>query len=95
MENAGWDEIIRGDDADPADVMLRQEEDAMIQKALNSLPMVCRTAVVLCDIEGLPYERISEIMACPLGTVRSRIHQGRVQMKNVFEEIEKKGRLLQ
>jgi len=95
VEDAGWDEIIRGNDADPADLMVRKEEDAMIQQALSSLPVVYRTAVVLCDIEKLPYERISEIMACPLGTVRSRIHQGRVLMKNAFEAIEKRGRLLQ
>ena len=95
VEDEGWEEIIRGSDADPADLVVRQEKDLMIQKALNSLPAVYRSAVVLCDIEGLSYERIGEIMACPLGTVRSRIHHGRMLVRKAFEELEKKGERLQ
>lgn len=92
VEGTGWEEIIRGDDADPADLIFREDEDRMIQDALNSLPVAYRTAVLLCDIEGLPYERISEIMVCPVGTVRSRIHQGRALMRKAFEEIGSRGR---
>ena len=84
----GWDEVIRRDETDPADLMLRRENDAMIQNALKSLPASYRTAVELCDIEGLSCERISEIMFCPIETVQSRLQQGHVLMKKAFEEIE-------
>jgi RNA polymerase sigma-70 factor (ECF subfamily) len=91
-ESGSWDEILQGTDWDPADFKLQQEEDQMIQQALNTLPVTFRTAVVLCDIEGLSYERISEIMVCPIGTVRSRVHQGRVLMRKAFEEIGNRGK---
>ena len=47
------------------------------RRALATLPPDFRAAVVLCDVEGLSYEEIAEIMDAKLGTVRSRIHRGR------------------
>lgn len=51
--------------------------DETIQNALNRLPEEFRMAIVLCDVEGFSYQEISEIMECPVGTVRSRISRGR------------------
>lgn len=51
--------------------------DETIQNALNRLPEEFRVAIVLCDVEGFSYQEISEIMECPVGTVRSRISRGR------------------
>lgn len=79
-----WDEVLPGPDPEPVEALSRLEDDAMIQRALDSLPIQYRTAVTLCDVDGLPYERIGEIMACPVGTVRSRIHQGRRLMREAF-----------
>src|SRR5436190_11621141 len=50
--------------ADPADRVLSQELDGQLQQALDSLSPDFRTAVVLCDVEGLSYEEIAEIMNC-------------------------------
>ncbi len=55
--------------------------DADIEWALAQLPPEFRAAVVLCDIEGLSYEEIAEIMDAKLGTVRSRIHRGRAMLR--------------
>jgi RNA polymerase sigma-70 factor (ECF subfamily) len=49
--------------------------------ALQALPEAQRTALVLCDIEGLEYEHIATVLDCPVGTVRSRIHHGRKRLK--------------
>jgi len=67
--------------SDPSDLVLSQEIDTRLQQALNSLPKDFRTAVVLCDIEGLSYEEIAAVMQCSIGTVRSRIHRGRNQLR--------------
>jgi RNA polymerase sigma-70 factor (ECF subfamily) len=67
--------------SDPSDLILSQEIDTRLQQALNALPKDFRTAVVLCDIEGLSYEEIAEVMGCSIGTVRSRIHRGRNQLR--------------
>jgi RNA polymerase sigma-70 factor (ECF subfamily) len=65
----------------PEDYALRHELGDTIQKALLRLPEEFRVAVVLCDIQGFSYEEISNILQCSLGTVRSRIHRGRRQLR--------------
>jgi len=55
--------------------------DDDVQRALDSLTPDFRAAVVLCDIEGLSYEEISTTLGVKLGTVRSRIHRGRSQLR--------------
>ena len=52
-----------------------------IQAALSKLPDKLRTALLLHDIEGLPYEEIAEIAGCPLGTVKSRLFNARMQLR--------------
>ncbi len=55
-----------------------------IQRALDGLPPDFRAAVVLCDIEGLSYEEIATTLDIKLGTVRSRIHRGRAQLREAL-----------
>ncbi len=52
-----------------------------VEQALAALPPDFRAAVVLCDIEGLSYEEIAQILGAKLGTVRSRIHRGRALLR--------------
>jgi RNA polymerase sigma-70 factor (ECF subfamily) len=49
----------------------------VIFESLSNLPEDIRTAVSLREFEGLSYEEISEVLGCPIGTVRSRIFRGR------------------
>jgi RNA polymerase sigma factor (sigma-70 family) len=58
--------------------------DDDVQRALDALPPEFRAAVVLCDIEGLSYEEIAEVLGIKLGTVRSRIHRGRAQLRQAL-----------
>lgn len=58
--------------------------DPDIEAALASLSDDFRVAVVLCDIEGLSYEEISDVLGIKLGTVRSRIHRGRTQLRETL-----------
>jgi RNA polymerase sigma factor (sigma-70 family) len=59
--------------------------DDDVQRALDALPPDFRAAVVLCDIEGLSYEEIAATLDVKLGTVRSRIHRGRAQLREALE----------
>jgi RNA polymerase sigma-70 factor, ECF subfamily len=70
--------------SDPADRLLSRELEGHLQQALDALSPDFRTAVVLCDIEGLSYEEIAEIMRCSLGTVRSRVHRGRKHLRKLL-----------
>ncbi|MBO1765849.1 RNA polymerase sigma factor SigE [Allobranchiibius sp. GilTou38] len=58
--------------------------DDDIQRALDALAPDFRAAVVLCDIEGLSYEEIAATLDVKLGTVRSRIHRGRAQLREAL-----------
>ncbi|MGY0537235.1 RNA polymerase sigma factor SigE [Nocardioides sp. YJ-D4] len=71
-----------------------QRFDDDIERALATLPPDFRAAVVLCDVEGLSYEEISEILGAKLGTVRSRIHRGRAMLRdNLAHRAPRGGRL--
>lgn len=61
-----------------------QTFDDDVEAALAALPPDFRAAVVLCDIEGLSYEEIAEILGAKLGTVRSRIHRGRALLRTAL-----------
>jgi RNA polymerase sigma-70 factor (ECF subfamily) len=58
--------------------------DDDVEAALAALPPDFRAAVVLCDIEGLSYEEISDVLGLKLGTVRSRIHRGRTMLRKAL-----------
>lgn len=55
--------------------------DDDVEAALADLPPDFRVAVVLCDIEGLTYDEIADVLGVKLGTVRSRIHRGRKMLR--------------
>jgi RNA polymerase sigma-70 factor (ECF subfamily) len=59
-----------------------------LQTALAALPDDFRAAVVLCDVAGWPYDEIAEELGVPVGTVRSRIHRGRSQLRVAIVQLE-------
>jgi len=65
----------------PDVALLNQMFDADIEAALGDLPPDFRAAVVLCDVEGLTYEEIADVLGLKMGTVRSRIHRGRSMLR--------------
>jgi RNA polymerase sigma-70 factor, ECF subfamily len=71
------------------DSKLRPDQELMnstfsdpVQKGLVQMNSEFRMAVILADIEGMSYDEVAEIMETSVGTVRSRIHRGRVQLKS-------------
>ena len=61
-----------------------QTFDDDVEQALATLPPEFRAAVVLCDVEGLSYDEIAQILDAKLGTVRSRIHRGRAMLRTAL-----------
>ena len=61
----------------PEKVIASRIMGSEVEKALKELPEEFRTAIVLVDIDELTYEEASQIMECPIGTVRSRLSRGR------------------
>lgn len=67
-------------DAEP-EAVLGLSLDGPVRRALESLPPEYRAAVILVDIQELPYEEAAAILHCPVGTVRSRLHRGRLALR--------------
>jgi RNA polymerase sigma-70 factor (ECF subfamily) len=74
-------ERVPGRTPSPATEIDERLFDPDVQRALDALAPEFRAAVVLCDIEGLSYEEIAATLNIKLGTVRSRIHRGRAQLR--------------
>jgi RNA polymerase sigma-70 factor (ECF subfamily) len=64
-------------ESDPEATAQLGELRSVVQKAVHTLPPKLRAAVVLHDIEGLSYEEVAEALGCPVGTVKSRLFNGR------------------
>lgn len=69
---------------DPEGDFFESIVDDQIVEAIEALPEEYRTAVVLSDLEGLPYAEIAELMDVPVGTVKSRLFRGRRQLQQVL-----------
>jgi RNA polymerase sigma-70 factor (ECF subfamily) len=79
------------DRADPPEARLERHERAcQVQQALATLSDEHRTVLVLREMEGCSYEQIAGILELPVGTIRSRLHRARLQLrdqlKGVFQE---------
>jgi len=66
----------------PEKLLIDEEFDVEVQEALRKMTPDFRIAVLLSDLEGLSYEEIAQVMGTSIGTVRSRIHRGRKQLRN-------------
>ena len=73
--------------ASPERVVLDPLYSEEMQRALDALPEDFRAAVLLCDVEQMEYSEIAEVLKLPVGTVRSRIHRGRTQMRKTLETL--------
>ena len=70
---------------------IQEENKKFVWDGFNHLSSDIRMAVILRDIQGKKYEEIAEIMELPLGTVKSRVNRGRLQLAKILKEKKEKG----
>lgn len=74
-------------DNDPSGPLERSERDQLIQNALNTLAPDHRAVVVMKEFDGLRYEEIGAILGVPVGTVRSRLHRARCELRDLLHDL--------
>ena len=85
-EGASLAHELADSSAEPESLLLTDMLDEPLQKALDALPQDYRVAVLLADVEEKSYQEIADTMDCAIGTVRSRIHRGRLMMRRSLED---------
>jgi RNA polymerase sigma-70 factor (ECF subfamily) len=73
--------------ADPGFHIEQSERQQAVWTALSELSEDFRTVLVLKEIEGMKYEEIADVLDCPVGTVRSRIHRGRIELRGKLQRL--------
>jgi RNA polymerase sigma-70 factor, ECF subfamily len=78
--NGGWSDWREwgSDLATPQDDLVRRETIDTVRLAVLALPEHYREAIILCDLHEMSYQEVAQILDCSLGTVRSRLHRGRL-----------------
>ncbi len=82
---AGGRRALGGGVDRPDEMMSGKQVEHIVQRAIQELEPTFRECLVLCDVEELSYEQIEEITGLPIGTVKSRIHRARAQLRAAVE----------
>jgi RNA polymerase sigma-70 factor (ECF subfamily) len=83
LEDESW-QPKAGDEVDPERIALHAERSRVIAGAMAHITDDQRTAIVLYDIEGYDYAEIADMTGVSLGTVKSRIHRGRLALRDIL-----------
>lgn len=89
---AGTDDLYvqpEGHEVDPGERAHQHEFLARVRACVRELPDEFREAVVLRDLESMSYEEIAAVLGLPAGTVRSRIHRGRLLLQDMLREFDR------
>lgn len=73
--------------ADPSQQAEQTERCRQVREALAALPEEYRSILILREIDGCCYETIAEILDVPIGTVRSRLHRARLELRDQLKEV--------
>jgi RNA polymerase sigma-70 factor (ECF subfamily) len=82
------DPLDPSDLARPGHALEQAEQDRRVQRALSRLSPEHRAVLVMKEMEGQKYENIAEVLGVPIGTVRSRLHRARLELRELLEQDE-------
>ena len=73
-------DTVPSHDESPLRALEREERVALVHRGLRALPKDLREPLILCDLQGLAYDEAAAALGVPLGTVKSRINRGRLEL---------------
>ena len=78
---------LQGRESDPASAIMDRLDTEQVSEALEALPTEYRVVATLYFIEDFSYQQIAEVLECPVGTVRSRLHRGRRMLQKALWDV--------
>lgn len=87
MEEVFEGEVAIPSNTDPQASLVNRRLREDVAQAMETLPADYRTALALCLVEGFSYKEIAEMVGCPIGTVMSRIHRGRMLLQKQLHHL--------
>lgn len=87
-DGTGVDPHDPADDAQPGWALEQAEQERKVHAALARLSSEHRTVLVMKDMEGRKYEDMAELLDVPIGTIRSRLHRARLELRQLLEQDE-------
>lgn len=78
---------LQGRESDPASAIMDRLDTEQVGEALEALPTEYRVVATLYFIEDFSYQQIAEVLECPVGTVRSRLHRGRRMLQKALWDV--------
>jgi RNA polymerase sigma-70 factor (ECF subfamily) len=78
---------LQGRESDPASAIMDRLDAEQVSEALEALPTEYRVVATLYFIEDFSYQQIAEVLECPVGTVRSRLHRGRRMLQKALWDV--------
>jgi RNA polymerase sigma-70 factor (ECF subfamily) len=87
-DKKNWDDLEpmdKSSEIDPSAKMERADDERILAQALKKLSDEHRVVLVFKDIDGLKYEEIAEILKVPVGTIRSRLHRARLELRLILD----------
>jgi RNA polymerase sigma-70 factor (ECF subfamily) len=85
-EGSGSEPLDPSDFSRPEHAMEKADRERVVQEALNRLSAEHRTVLVLKDIEGQKYEDMALALGVPIGTIRSRLHRARLELRDLLQQ---------
>ncbi|RLT09603.1 MAG: sigma-70 family RNA polymerase sigma factor [Planctomycetota bacterium] len=86
-ERVGLEPIDPCRDTQPDQPMEQAERQRIVREALAQMTEEFRIPLVMAEMEEMKYEEIAELLKCPIGTVRSRIHRGRMELREKLRRL--------
>jgi RNA polymerase sigma-70 factor, ECF subfamily len=92
IEGEADENLLPAESSTPESILIEQADRETVQQALADLPVPFREILLLCEVEEMSYQEISEMLAIPIGTVMSRLFRARKALRELLREKIKGGR---
>jgi RNA polymerase sigma-70 factor (ECF subfamily) len=86
IDEEGVDEVLPAGNETPETILIVQANKETVQRGLEELPVPLREILLLCEVEEMSYQEISETLAIPIGTVMSRLFRARKALRGLLQQ---------